>query len=236
MYTDGKQAVFALIYGGDAGTIERKLNIPIEIAEKAYNDFMARYPGIAQARKRIFDMFCSMRQDGGPGTAVVWNDPADYVESLLGFRRYFTLENKICAELFQLANNPPAEWRQVNVRVRRREREQFAAGALASALYGAAFQIQAAAMRAAANHVIQSSGGQITKCAQRRIWDLQPAGVHEFRVAPMNVHDEILCVAKPEAAPDVDKIVKETVESYRPLVPLIGIGWGTGLDSWAGTH
>ena len=37
-----------------------------------------------------------MTQPGGIGTKVVWKDPADYAETMLGFRRYFTLENRIC--------------------------------------------------------------------------------------------------------------------------------------------
>jgi len=235
-YSNGKQAVFALIYGGDYGTISRKLGVDGVTAEKAYIAFLNRYPMIAVARKKIFDMFCSMRQDGGIGTEITWQDPADYVESLLGFRRYFTLENKICAVLFQLAQNPPESFRKCTLKVMRRDRVQTASGATASAIYGAAFQIQAAAMRAAANHVIQSGGAEITKHVERNVWDLQPVGIGEWIVAPLNVHDEILSVTKPEYADEVDSIVKSTVESYRPKVPLIGISWGKNLSSWADTH
>jgi hypothetical protein len=236
MYTNGKQAVFALIYGGDYGTISRKLGVDAATAEKAYNSFMARYPMIAVARKKIFDMFCSMRQEGGIGTPITWSEPADYVESLLGFRRYFTLENKICSVLYHLAQNLPDKFRKNNTTVIRRDRVQTAGGATASAIYGAAFQIQAAAMRAAANHVIQSTGAEITKRVERKIWDLQPAGVSEWRVAPLNIHDEILSVTHPDYVDEVDRIVKETVESYRPKVPLIGMSWGKDLKSWADTH
>lgn len=235
-YSNGKQAVFALIYGGDYGTISRKLGVDVVTAEKAYVAFLARYPRIAEARKKIFDMFCSMRQEGGIGTAITWNEPADYVESLLGFKRYFTLENKICAVLFQLAQSPPDAFRKNTTRVIRRDRVQTAGGATSSAIYGAAFQIQAAAMRAAANHVIQSGGAEITKRVERKIWDIQPVGIGEWLVAPLNIHDEILSVTHPSVVDQVDATVKETVESYRPQVPLIGISWGKKLSSWADTH
>jgi DNA polymerase family A len=236
MYSNGKQAVFALIYGGDHGTISRKLGVPKEVAEQAYVKFLQRYPLIAAARKKIFDMFCSMRQEAGIGTAITWSEPADYVESLLGFRRYFTLENKICAVLFDMAQNPPKEFRGCHQKVIRRDRVQTASGAASSAIYGAAFQIQAAAMRAAANHVIQSTGAEITKRVERNIWNVQPHGVHPWRTAPLNIHDEILAVTDPAYADEIDTIVKSSVESYRDRVPLIGISWGKNLTSWADTH
>lgn len=236
MYNAGKQAVFALIYGGDYGTISRKLRIPADIAERAYTAFLKRYPMIAVARQKIINMFCSMRQEGGIGSPIVWTEPADYIESLLGFRRYFTLENKICSVLYQLAQNMPDEIRNRRERVMRRDRWQNAGGAASSATYGAAFQIQAAAMRAAANHVIQSGGAEITKRVERRIWDVQPVGVHEWRVAPLNIHDEILTVTHPDYVDLVASIVTDTVESYRPQVPLIGMSWGKNLSSWADTH
>ncbi len=91
--------------------------------------------------------------------------------------------------------------------MRRPGRIQTAGGAVSSALYGAAFGIQAANMRAAANHEIQSPGGQITKAVQRRIWDLQPTGIHDLVVAPANVHDEIMCVTHPGS---VKQVTEET--------------------------
>ena len=72
---------------------------------RAYADFVKRYPGIDKARNKTFDAFCSMRQPAGIGSAVVWAEPAEYIETFLGFRRYFTLENKICKALFDLARN-----------------------------------------------------------------------------------------------------------------------------------
>jgi DNA polymerase I-like protein with 3'-5' exonuclease and polymerase domains len=119
------------------------------------------------------------------------------------------------------------------VKVWRRDRVQTAGGAVASALYGAAFGLQQANMRAAANHEIQSPGGQITKNAQRMIWDLQPIGVHELVVAPMNVHDELMCVTHPDYIDKVSDQVSKSVESYRPQVPLIGMTWNKAQANWA---
>jgi len=233
MYTRAKSGMFGFLYGGDYNTWNQKLAIPLEQAKKAYDKWCAKYPGIGKARMRIFDDFCSMRQPGGLGTQVVWKEPLDYCETFLGFRRYFTLENKICKALFYLANKPPAAWRACPIKVTRRDRVQTAGGAVQSALFGAAFQIQAADMRAANNHLIQSPGAQITKSVQRKVWDLQPAGIGPFLVAPINIHDEILCVTRPDVVDAVADTVEQAVESFRPLVPLIGMKWMLAMHNWA---
>ena len=233
MYLKGKSGVFAMIYGGTWETLVRNLGVEEDVAKQAFEDFAKRYPGVGKARERTFDAFCSMRQPGGVGTQVVWKEPHDYVESFLGFKRYFTLENKICRALFELANAPPKGWRNHPVKVWRRDRVQTAGGAVASALYGAAFGLQQANMRAAANHEIQSPGGQITKNTQRMVWDIQPCGIHELIVAPMNVHDEIMCVTHPKYIHQVTQKVRKSVESYRPQVPLIGITWNEAQANWA---
>lgn len=232
MYSAGKSGVFGTFYGGDHNTLVNNLNIPEAVAKKAFDDLSRRYPEMAKSRQKTFDAFCSMKQPQAGG-AVYWANPADYIESFLGFRRYFTLENKVCQALFHLAQKPPKPWRDYKVKVKRRDREQFAVGAVSSALYGAAFQIQAGNMRAAANHEIQSPGAEITKRVQRLVWDLQPAGVHEFVVVPMNIHDELLSVTDPEVIPAVTEKVREGVEHYRPKVPLIGMTWNEIMSSWA---
>lgn len=235
MYTRGKQAVFATLYGGDANTINKKLSIPKKIAEAAFDAFQNEYPGIKQTRERIAEDFSALKQHGEVGTGhISYKEPAEYVETFLGFRRYFTLENRIAKALYDLASNVPRAWRQLEYKVVRRDKEQTPAGAVSSALYGAAFQIQASTIRAANNHLIQSPGAMITKELQRKIWDLQPHGVNEWVVAPMNVHDEVLSVTRPDAIDAVTDVVVRTVESFRPQVPLIGMDWVKSMESWAG--
>jgi hypothetical protein len=232
-YGKGKAGVFAEIYGGNEETLVRNLSISKKQAVKAHEGWGKQYRGIGKSRERTVKNFCSMKQPGGTGSAVIWDEPAEFVESFLGFRRYFTLENKICRALFDLARKPPKNWKDAKCKVVRRDRVQTAGGAVASALYGAAFQIQAANMRAAANHEIQSPGGQITKAVQRSIWDLQPAGIHPLYVAPMNVHDELMTVTHPDFVTRVTQKVREIVEKYRPLVPLIGMSWFEAMANWA---
>lgn len=231
-YNKSKSAVFAMIYGGEAYTLMTRLGVPIEVADEAYKKFTSRYAGVGMARQRVIDSFCSIRQEGGIGSKVVWNDPAEYVESLLGFKRYFILENQIVKTLFELAENPPEEWMKLKIKVRRRDREQTASGAVRSALFGTSFQIQASNMRAAANHEIQSSGAQITKHVERKVWDIQPHGVHDWLVQPMNVHDQVLTPTDPSVDDQVYEAVYKAVESFRDRVPLIEFDYKP-MESWA---
>lgn len=235
MYSKAKSGVFAMIYGGNAATLNRNLGVPMEVAEKAYAEWGRMFPGIAKSRMRIIDNFQPLLQPEGLGTAIEWKEPSEYVESFLGFRRYFTLEYKIVKALFDLARNLPKEWRQCDIPVLRSERRgvQKAWGALTSALYGAAFGIAEGIVRASANHEIQSPGAEITKETQVAIWELQPHGVSEWIVAPMNVHDEIISVTHPDYVQAQADIVHRMVESYRGSVPLIGMKWCLEMVNWA---
>ena len=232
-YTKCKQAVFAMIYGGEGFTLQDRLGVELEVAEAAYRAFLARYPKIGEARAKVINDFCSMRQAGGVGTKVEWNTPADYISTMYDYRRYFTLENKVCKVLYELANDLPKEWRDLKLKVVRRERVQTAAGAVCSALYGGAFALQAANMRAAANHEIQGAGAQVTKRLQRKIWDIQPVGVTTWMVVPMNIHDEVLVPCHVSVVDKVGTVVKETIEYYKKDIPLIGMKWKTHVKNWS---
>jgi len=231
-YGRAKSGVFAVMYGGEAYTLQNRLGIELKAAEIAYENFITEFPGVGKGRSKIFDMFRALRQptENGP---IYWNTPKEYIETMLGFPRYFTLENRLCETLFKLAQKPPKSWSDIKGKVIRRERKQTVSGACRSAIYGAAFAIQGSNMRAAANHVIQGTGSQITKRTQRNIWDLQPFGVSKWVVQPMNVHDEIVCPTHNLYTADTEIAVAVTVESFKKTVPLIGINWKTNLNSWA---
>src|SRR5690606_10945385 len=117
--------------------------------------------------------------------------------------------------------------------VRRRDRIQTIGGAVSSSLYAAAFAVQSSNIRTATNHEIQGTGSQITKAVQRAIWDYQPAGISEWLVQPLNIHDEIECPVKEGHEENVKRIVQEKVEEYRPIIPLILMKWKIGFPNWA---
>ena len=74
---------------------------------------------------------------------------------------------------------------------------------------------------------------EITKHVQRKIWSLQPAGVHEFKVACLNVHDELGVVSTPEMVDAVEETVQEAVAPFRDRVPLLRMDWKQSISSWA---
>lgn len=235
LYTRSKSGLFALIYFGEAYTLKNRLGINIEDAEEGYASFMEQFPQTAEGRKRVIKMFQSMHQPNGVGTRVYWNDPAEKIETIFGYPRFFVLENQICKALFNLANKPPKEWAQKygQIKVKRRDREQSISGAVQSALYAAAFAIQGSNTRAGGNHVIQGSGAQITKHLERKLWDLQPPGINPWIIQPMNEHDEVMAPCIPSKIESLNKVVNETVEYYKPQVPLIAIDWHNNMNSWA---
>jgi hypothetical protein len=232
-YDKGKRGVFAVFYGGNWSTLVERLSVSEEVAKLAEAAFKTEYERIGEAFHQIEHDYGPLRQAGGIGSKVVWHDPKEFVESLTGFRRYFTLEFAICRILFDLAAKLPPSWRGMQVRVIRRDREQKVGGAVMSALYAAAFNIQSAVIRAANNHRIQSTGATETKKLQRKIWELQPQGVKEWHVMPMNVHDEIMSPALPRLVPMIREIVTKHVEESRKIIPLVKIDWGDKLNTWA---
>lgn len=232
-YTRAKNGVFALAYGGEAYTLVNRVGVDEKTANEAYQKWVSKYVVWGKERQRIFDMFCSMRQPGGIGTEVQWSEPADYIESMFGFKRYFTLENQICSVLYELGTKLPKRFSQLKLSVTRRDRVQTAGGAVRSALFAAAFALQAANMRAAGNHVIQSSGATLTKRLQCRIWGIQPHGIHTWCVVPFNVHDELMVPAKPEYVEQINTIVSDFITENRAKVPLLDISWHDDMASWA---
>ena len=230
-YTPAKNTTYGLFYGAQEDKLAETAGIHKDRAKQALSEFYEQYPGIRANREFIFEQFCSMRQPDGLGSAISWRDPADFIESLTGFRRYFTLENNICRCFFELAQKMPKMF-HVPGEVQRRDKVQTPCGATQSALFAAAFQIQASNMRAACNHVIQSTGADILKEMQRNIWDLQPPGVHKPYVLPMNIHDELQVVHDPYLQGVIAYTVKRTVKEFRKIVPLLSIDWKTGLENW----
>lgn len=235
LYTRAKSAFFALIYFGNEHTLAERLGIPVEDGRVAYAQIMARYPVMAEKREEFFERFCALRQPDGIGSRVFWVEPDETVSSMLGFERWFTWENKVIRALFELADDVPDEWRAIKIKVRRRDREQTAANAARSAILAAAFGLQSANMRAAGNHVIQSTGAELTKELEGEIWELQPCGIHSWRVRPMNVHDELPTAAT--STDDTTAIVadrqKKFVARRQSLIPLLAMKW-KNMYNWSG--
>ncbi len=226
-YKQAKIAAFSTLFGAQAQKIMEYFQIPEDEAVEGLAAFWNTYRVAGAARLSIENRFTTI--DGKDFSMRI---PENTMPSLLGWKRYFDLENYIVKELYMLTKTMPKEWTTLNVTVNRGHKgDQRAANALRSALFGAAFGIQNKTIRQAANHEIQSTGGGITKEVQRVAWDFQPAGVHKWMVRPLNIHDELQVPCDPSITDAVIKAVREKVETFRPLIPLIGIAFGRA-NNW----
>lgn len=233
LYKRSKSGVLALFYQGEAYTLGTRIGVAEKQGQEGFKRWQERYKHMYHQIALTNARFQAMEQEGGIGTCITWDDPDEYIETLFGFRRWFTLEIKIMKALFELGENPPQEWHNVKAKVTRRDREQTAAGAARSAVFGGAFKIQGSMQRAAGNHRIQGSGAAITKGLQVALWQLQPVGVNDWNVKPMNIHDEVPCVHKPELRQAVAAIVFSYNEKMREKIPLLEMEWDSNAISWA---
>lgn len=233
VYNPVKNAAFATLYGAQPAKIATTVGVSEEQALEGFHRFWRTYAEAGRKRREIEWAFTSLYSpEGSP--KIEYKQPEDAIESLLGYKRYFTLENYLIRELNSLATRIPKEWTKLKFKVTRSSRrgEQSAASAVRSALYGCAFGLQATCIRQAQNHRIQSTGAGITKELQVAVWNHQPSGIHKWMVRPMNIHDELQIPTDPTITEAVTASVYKRVEDFRPLVPLIGIDFGK-LNSWS---
>jgi len=235
-YGKGKSAVFLTLYGGTFGTLARNCNVDEEIARKAFNKILRKYPQMAATKKGITDRFSSIKQ--GADSSMTYHEVKDkYIESIYGFRRYFETEYKIQRMVWDTVKNLPPKWQKLTLKVQRdrkdRNRVQTIVGAISSALYGACFSIQNKIIRAANNHVIQSTGRELTIGTQAAIWETQPQGIHDYKLTLMSVHDEIAAVSAAEIVKEIEQRIEDKVAEQVKYVPLTSIEWFTGNKSWA---
>ena len=232
-YTISKSGLFTWLFAGTEYSFQKRLGIPKEQARAGLDAFGKRFKKVGDARSKTMEDYSPIYQPGGPGSAHEWRNHKTTVSTLLGFDRFFDLEFEVLKTFYALATSIPDEWRQIHVNVVRGDRVQTAVGAFQSALYGAMYSLQGQIARAAINTPIQGTGAQATKCVQRRIWDIQPAGYSKWLVQPINIHDEIMSPTDPRYVDRVAQVVADTIQELIAVVPLLEMEWNTGLASWA---
>lgn len=231
-YDKRKNAFLGYQYGAQSKKLAETYQVSEEETIKGLKELQKLCPELEQWRREIGKRFCSMRQPGGLGTPVIWQTPDNKMETMLGFQRDFSLENTICKMLYDLAADLPITT-EGTIQRNPNKPPQTYRGACASALYAAAFALQADNMRAAVNHRIQGTGAYICKDLQATIWQLQPIGIHPYTVAPFNVHDEVMVPCKDEITMlATQTIADEIVTKYKSQIPLIKIEWKIKLESW----
>ncbi len=231
-YSPAKNTGYAYFFGSTPKTMATTARVEEARAETAYQDLSKKYPEYTEFRKHIHNRFCSMQQPGGLGTQIIWKEPAEYIETLLGFRRYFTLENKVTRAIVELAQSMNLPKVDGLVTRRKARGSQTVTGATRSALYACAFQIQAQCMRAASNHVIQGTGAYVCKELQLWIWKQQPRGIAPWIVKPMNIHDEVITTHRRDLSYAIEDTAKVVVEKFKGILPLLDIDWHKNIVNW----
>ncbi len=234
IYGKAKQSVFAEAYGADLKKLAEVTGLSEEEVDRAKQNFQKKYTGIGAAKKRIKGAYTCIGSNSDTGR-MEWVEPLRFVESLLGFKRYFEMDFDIIHFVFDLATNLPEEFVSDLEYERKEGRIQTSDGAIRSSLFACCFSLMSAIIRAAGNHEIQSVGGEITKRLQERFWELQPQGCLEYMLKPFNVHDEIDIPHKLTLSPKIAVIRDDFVEEYQATIPLLGIDWAKG-NNWHDVH
>lgn len=235
-YGKGKSAVYLTLYGGTFATLAKNCGVDIKVAERAYNMMVQKYPQMGSTRKAITVKFSSITN--GADNHMRFKLPEErFINSIFGFKRHFDAEYTVQKGIWDTVKNLPEEWRKLTLKVQRDrknpERIQTITGAVQSALYGACYSIQNQIIRASNNHVIQSTGRELTVGMQAHIWQLQPQGIHPFELTLMSIHDELAVVSSSGLVEEVKVCVQNKVEEQREHVPLTCIEWFTNNKSWA---
>jgi DNA polymerase I-like protein with 3'-5' exonuclease and polymerase domains len=236
VYKKAKIVVYSLLYGSTIAGIANKLTLPVNVVQKAYDNFVGKYPGVAKARKELAAMFTAIAQPGGRGTEVYYQQPQMCCESMFGFKRDFSIEFELLKILYDFANDLPVEWKKMRgASIRYGDEQKAYWRHVASGLFGAAMNsIQGGVIRAALNHIIQSTGNHLTVGLQTAVWDVQPVGIKPFVLTLMSIHDEICVVSDPEVVDKVASVVYTCIESQQKDVPLLAMEWMSHASSWAG--
>jgi hypothetical protein len=232
-YADrAKNCWYGLIYGAQEFKISQTAGVPIEDVAEALKMMADECVGMSRGRQKVFDSLSCIVQEYEKGP-FHWNEPQPLIANIQGWERDFSFEIGIIKILYELPGKLPRDWRQIPGKVvRKNGREQTIYGAVCSALFGAAKQMEARMKRQAGNCIMQSSGAMYCKSLEVRMWDeLQPVGSHPWQVVPLNIHDEIVGSMRQKLT--LAPVVKKALREYAKRVPLVAMDWQEGVSSWA---
>ena len=234
MYDLAKKSFFAKLYCAYFNKLAEILKTDednVRLAEKYFDE---TFMEIAKKRRQTLEDFTMIYQPTERGE-IFYKEPKNKITSFLGYSRYFDLEFNIVRELFKLSSEPTKELADIGLSftVKRNNRTQTGLGATQSAILSCAFQLQAYVQRAAINHEIQSPGARITKDLQSEIYTIQPQGINEYYVCPLNSHDEIMCPCKKGVEDLIEEKVKNYINKTKVLVPFLSMTWKRNLKNWS---
>jgi hypothetical protein len=231
-YKTAKIIVYAILYGASDMKIAKTIGCSVEEAHGKIAAFFKKYASSKVTRDRLTNLLTSMRvEEGG---RIEYTEPTEQsVKSIFGFERSFEIENEVIRQLIDVMPELHDVFGNEKAQYERKENKvQTATGCIYSAMFGAVMSLQGSIIRAALNHLIQSSGRTITLGLQHDLWKLQPCGIRPWRICLMSVHDEIAAASKPEDAPVILSVVQNKLRDQCKTVPLLVLDWATNLNHW----
>ena len=231
-YKTAKIIVYAILYGASDMKIAKTIGCSVEEAHIKIAAFFKKYASSKKTRDILTNLLTSMRV--GSTGKIEYSEPTERsVKSIFGFERSFEIENEVIRQLVEVMPELHDEFGREKGQYERKENKvQTATGCIYSAMFGAVMSLQGSIIRAALNHLIQSSGRTITLGLQHRIWQLQPVGINPWRVCLMSVHDEVAVATNPEDASAVLSEVQDKLRDQCKTVPLLVLDWATNLNHW----
>lgn len=195
----------------------------------AMEAFFNHYKEWGKARAQLEEDYCTADIDHWTLDSI--ERMKDYSENMFGDRRWFTFDKEV-ADLFWRFGHKSLRLTRTGRIVRQKEKgEQTFAGAVRSALLGAAIGIQAAVSRRAGNYPIQSTGSRLCKTLMARLWQLTRRPI-------MNIHDELILGRKPTPTdaeldwPAINAVVQEFLVEHRPMVEALNIDFKP-ITNWS---
>lgn len=224
VYKTAKICALADMYGGTEYTISKASGLAKDVVARRRAGWRAEMKQLGAYYRKIESDFRLV------DAAYRWANPKQVFTTILGFKRKFDVEIAVAKMLFDF--DPPKQWDDSNL-VQRVSKRQSLYWAVKSCVASALHAIYGRICRIAGNCGIQSVGAQLTKMLQRRLWDLQPTGIHEWQCRTLNIHDELVAVHQPAMTTKVYSVVQAFIEEMRSIVPLLGMDWRLSLHNWS---
>lgn len=194
-------------------------------AKEIYTSFDSRFPALKTFGEKLEKLICTLSPDSWETAEEDVSRMNESVENCFGFKRFFSFEKLLCS-LFvsdsgieRVAREEAERLGIEKEKIVRSELKglQTIGNSVLSARLGAVLNIQRAVFRAAGNHIVQSSGADLTKRLMADVWN-------DHRVPVMNIHDEILI---PEGFEEKIEGVQETLKvflkKYQTLIPTLSM-------------
>jgi len=198
---------FALAYGGTGETVSRNLNIPIDIAKKAEEDYFNAFSGL----KAYFEKAKKKPLEVG----YVLIDPVSRRKSFIDFfDEYKALETKV---------NAPGFWEEYRQHKTRDTKEFKTHYKTTVTEY---FKMKGIIERKGLNYVIQGTAASQTKYAGIKIfkWIIENEYFGIVKIVNL-VHDEVVVECPEDIAEEVSAVVKQFMEeganAFMSIIPMV---------------